>query len=149
MASSSLVNHDGTSLNIRPALKVWISNEDKFEEHLMNANNMNLHIPLASENFICFVRMANRERLSFLNGIQGQHPTMQLVIVDMPQGLLVLGINEHLPLWNSYTTLPKFLMAIFSFVKMHLDNDGVLLLIHHIGLQGHLHAYLNRANMKV
>ena len=115
----------------------------------MNTNGMNLYFPLASENFIRFIRMANGRRLLYLNGIEGEHPTVQLMIANMPEGLPVPRIKEHLPIWNSYTIFSKFLVAIFEFSECHLDDDGALLLIHPIGLQSHLYSHLKRANMKV
>ena len=146
---SNLLSHGGPLITIRLALKVRITNNDNFEEHLINTNGMNLHTPPASENFIRFVKLTNNWRQSFLNGAQGKHPIVQLVIVDMPKGLPMPGINKHLPMWNSYTTLPKFLMAVFGFVESHLDDDEALLLIHPIGLQGHLCVHLKQASMKV
>ena len=115
----------------------------------MNTNGMNLHFPPASENFIQFVKMANGGRLSYLKCVEGEHPTVQLVIADMLEDLPIPRINEHLPMWNSYTTFSKFLVAIFRFLESHLDDDGALLLIHPIGLQSHLGSHLKRANMKV
>ena len=93
--------------------------------------------------------MANGGRLSYLNGVEGEHPTVQLVIADMLEGLPVPGINEYLPMWNSYTTFTKFLVAIFGFSESQPDDDGTLILIHPIGLQSHLRSHLKRANMKV
>ena len=133
-APSILLSRDGPTSTIRSALKICVSDDDEIEEHLMNTNSMNLHVPPASENFIRFVKMANGGRLSYLNGVEGEHPTVQLVIANMPEGLPVLGINEHLPMWNSYTTFTKFLVANFGFLESHLDDDGALLLIHPIGL---------------
>ena len=112
----------------------------------MNTNGMNLYFPPASENFIQFV---NGGRLLYLNDIEGEHPTVQLMIANMPEGLPIPRINEHLPMWNSYTTFSKFLAAMFEFLESHLDNDGALLLIHPIGLKSHLRSHLKKANMKV
>ena len=58
-APSILLSRDGPTSSIRSALKIRVSDDDDFEEHLMNTNGMNLHVPLASENFIRFVKMAN------------------------------------------------------------------------------------------
>ena len=69
-APSILLNWDGPTYSIQLALKICISDEDDFEEHLINTNGMNLHFPPPSENFIRFVRMANGGRLSYLNDIE-------------------------------------------------------------------------------
>ena len=82
-APSILLSQDRPTYTIRSALKIRVSDDDDFKEHLMNTNSMNLHFSPTSENFIWFVTMANGGRLSYLNGVEGEHPTIQLVIADM------------------------------------------------------------------
>ena len=75
-APSILLSRDRPTYSIQSALKIRVSNDDDFKAHLMNTNGMNLHFPPTSENFIRFVKMANGGRLSYLNGVEGEHPTI-------------------------------------------------------------------------
>ena len=77
------------------------------------------------------------------------HNTIQLVIANIPEGLLVprIGDSTFVPSWNEYATWKKFLLSIFIFVESYLDDDGALLLILSIGLQEQLASFLTKYRM--
>jgi hypothetical protein len=64
-------------------------------------------------------------------GSSGNHPCVDLILVDQPEGLPVPGISNpisSLPLWNQDSK--KWLEPIFYFADQHLQDDGALIIIH-------------------
>ena len=58
-------------------------------------------------------------------------PCVDLMIVDMPEGLPVLGISipsTSIPQWNFE---PKdWLQPIFDFADQHLQDDGAIIIMY-------------------
>ena len=64
-------------------------------------------------------------------GQLNKHARVDLILVDMPEGLPVIGVSESkfsIPLWN---TLPEsWLQPVFDFADMHLHDDGAFIILH-------------------
>ena len=56
---------------------------------------------------------------------------MDLMIVDMPEGLVVPGVSNPastVPKWNQEPR--EFLQPVFDFADQHLQDDGALIIIY-------------------
>jgi hypothetical protein len=61
--------------------------------------------------------------------------TADLLIADMPDGSIVLGLSTEVPDWNK---MGDFYTSIFTFASKHLDDDGGAILLMPIGvIDGH------------
>ena len=64
-------------------------------------------------------------------GVSNMQPCVDLMIVDMPEGLPVPGISilsTSIPQWNFE---PKdWLQPIFDFADQHLQDDGAIIIIY-------------------
>lgn len=64
-------------------------------------------------------------------GSSGNHPCVDLILVDQPEGLPVSGISNHIssvPLWNQDSK--EWLEPIFDIADQHLQDGGALIIIH-------------------
>jgi hypothetical protein len=64
-------------------------------------------------------------------GSSGNHPCVDLIIVDQPKGLPVPGISNlisSVPLWNQDSK--EWLEPIFDFADQHLQDDGAFIILH-------------------
>ena len=64
-------------------------------------------------------------------GSSVNHPCVDLILVDQPEGLPVPGISNPLsavPLWNQDSK--EWLEPIFDFADQHLQDGGALIIIH-------------------
>ena len=65
-------------------------------------------------------------------GVQGNSSEVNLMIVDIPKGLLVPMVSSpptSILEWNT-TCYRNFLSMVFDFGSLFVHNNGVLLLLH-------------------
>jgi len=70
-------------------------------------------------------------RTRHYKGVAGSQPCVDLILVDMPEGLPVPSISEApltVPTWN--TDSKEWLQPIFDFADQHLHDDGAIIIIH-------------------
>jgi hypothetical protein len=86
--------------------------------------------------------------LSAFKGVQGTAGGVDLMIVDIPEGLpvpMMSSLPTSVPEWNS--TDKNFVSMVFEFGSSLVHDNGVLLLLHKDNLQlrvdirGYLKAY--------
>lgn len=64
-------------------------------------------------------------------GALNQQPCVDLMVVDMPEGLPVPGISvppTAIPPWNQ--DCKEWLQPVFDFADQHLHDDGALIIFH-------------------
>lgn len=64
-------------------------------------------------------------------GALNQQPCVDLMVVDMPEGLPVPGISvpaTAIPHWNQDSK--EWLQPVFDFADQHLQDDGALIIFH-------------------
>ncbi len=67
----------------------------------------------------------------FFKGVTSEKPHIDLIIADVPEGLLVPDLSvptTNVPKWNMDN--PLGLEAVFEFVDGHLHDDGALIIIY-------------------
>ena len=86
-------------------------------------------------NFHCHIQDKSNKVRAF-RGVQGGSARVDLMIMDVPEGLLVSMVSNlasSIPEWNK---LPeRFVEMVFEFASGLVHNNGVLLLFHPDDLQ--------------
>lgn len=73
----------------------------------------------------------SKDKTRHYKGSTEDHPCLDLVIVDMPEGLPVPGVSNpanSIPAWNQDSK--EWLQPIFDFADQHLHDDGAIILFH-------------------
>jgi hypothetical protein len=81
-------------------------------------------------NVVCHVQHKSDKARAF-NGVQGTTTGIDLMIVDIPEGLpvpIVSSLPTSVPVWNS--TNENFLPLVFDFGSSLVHDNGALLLFH-------------------
>jgi len=71
----------------------------------------------------------NRSR--YYKGAADNQPCVDLILVDIPEGLTVPTVSEppsSIPPWNMDSK--EWLQPIFDFADQHLHDDGAIIIIH-------------------
>jgi hypothetical protein len=77
---------------------------------------------------------ANAGRYTFVNGVQGLHPSVDLMFIEMPDNLVVPGLGEQPPTWNQLTVeYEDWYDIVLDFALKYLKDDGGILFILPIG----------------
>lgn len=77
----------------------------------------------------CLQHVADKDRS--YKGALNKQPCVDLMIVDMLEGLPVPGLSipaTSIPRWNHEST--EWLQPIFDFADQHVQDDGALIIIH-------------------
>jgi hypothetical protein len=77
---------------------------------------------------------ANVGRYTFVNGVQGLHPSVDLMFIEMLDNLVVPGLGEQPPTWNQLTLeYEDWYNIVLDFALKYLQDDGGILFILPIG----------------
>lgn len=92
----------------------------------------------------------NRDRR--YKGAFNEQACVDLILVDMPEGLPVLGNSvppTSIPPWNMDSK--EWLQPIFDFTDQHLHDDGALIIIHpfYIGTKSNILGYRKNYGFEV
>jgi hypothetical protein len=101
--------------------------------------------------FVCHVQHKSDKARAF-NGVQGTGTGVDLMIVDIPEGLPVPIVSSpptSVPEWNSADE--SFLPLVFDFGGSLVHDNGALLLFHKddLKLRADIRGYANAYNFKI
>jgi len=71
------------------------------------------------------------EKQRFFKGVKSVKPRIDLIVADMPEGLLVPDLSvptSSIPKWNANNLL--WLKAVFEFADGHLHDNGALIIFY-------------------
>jgi hypothetical protein len=100
---------------------------------------------------VCHVQHKSNKARPF-NGVQGTSSGVDLMIVDIPEGLPIPIVSSPLtsvPVWNS--TDESFLPLVFDFGSSLVHDNGTLLLFHKddLKLRADIRGYVNAYHFKI
>jgi hypothetical protein len=101
--------------------------------------------------FVCHVQYKSNKARAF-NGVQGTSSGVDLMIVDIPEGLPILIVSSpptSVPVWNSANE--SFLPLVFDFGSSLIQDNGALLLFHKddLKLRADIRGYANAYHFKI
>jgi hypothetical protein len=100
---------------------------------------------------VCHVQYKSDKARAF-NGVQGTSSRVDLMIVDIPEGLPVPIVSSpptSIPMWNSADE--SFLLLVFDFGSSLVHGNGALLLFHKddLKLRADIRGYANAYHFKI
>jgi hypothetical protein len=101
--------------------------------------------------FVCHVQHKSDKACAF-NVVQGTSSGVDLMIVDIPEGLSVPIVSSpptSVPVWNSADE--SFLSLVFDFGSSLVHDNGALLLFHkgNLKLRADIRGYANAYHFKI
>ncbi len=73
----------------------------------------------------------SKDKTRHYKGSPEDHPCLDLILADIPEGLPVPGISDppsSIPAWNQESK--EWLQPLFDFADEHLQDDGAIILFH-------------------
>ncbi|KAG0596414.1 hypothetical protein M758_UG251900, partial [Ceratodon purpureus] len=104
---------------------------EKEKGRLVLQGRIKVKAPPAYHKLVGFLRKHCIGRSRLYKGSSKPHPCVDLILVDIPEGLPIPGISnpaDSIPPWNQDSKM--WLNPIFEFAEQHLSDDGAMILFH-------------------